>query len=337
MLSGVRVRVPATSANLGPGLDALGLALSLHNDVTVRTAPSGAEVSIEGEGSGRFATGEGNLVVRSIRAALEELGGPSLGLVLHCANRIPSARGLGSSAASIVAGVVAGAALAGWKLDTGALAGGPLDSGALGRGALVGGPLDNGVFEERQRLDTDWAVELCARLEGHPDNVAACLLGGVTVAWCEADGRARAVRADPANDLVAVALVPAGRVATADARKLLPDRVSLVDAAHSAGRAALMTWALTSRTDVLLSATEDRLHQIYRRAAMPDSLALMGRLRAHGLAATISGAGPTVLVLGSAKAGSEDLMAAAVAVGLEGFDPILLRPDPAGVRVSGVE
>lgn len=298
----VRVRVPATSANLGPGLDALGLALALHNDVEVALAPSGATVAIDGEGSERFATGEGNLVVRSVRAALDALGVPVPGLDLRCLNRIPGARGLGSSAAAIVAGVAAGAALA----------------------------------NPHEPLDLDWALDLCARLEGHPDNVAACLLGGVTVAWYEAGGPVGAVRADPASDLVAVLLVPDGRVSTAHARQLLPETVELADAAHSAGRAALAALALTSRTDLLLPATEDRLHQAYRATAMPSSLELLGRLRARGLAATISGAGPSVLVL----AGGVDVssfVADITATGVDGFEVMALRPEPTGVQVTVVE
>lgn len=297
----VQVRVPATSANLGPGLDALGLALALHNDVEVGLAPSGATVTIDGEGSERFPTGEGNLVAQSVRAALDALGVPAPGLDLRCTNRIPGARGLGSSAAAIVAGVAAGAALA----------------------------------DPHEPLDLDWALDLCARLEGHPDNVAACLLGGVTVAWYEAGGQARAVRADPASDLVAVLLVPAGRVSTVHARQLLPATVALADAAHSAGRAALGALALTSRTDLLLPATEDRLHQAYRATAMPSSLKLLGRLRARGLAATISGAGPSVLVL----AGGVDVssfVADITATGVDGFEVIALRPEPTGVQVTVV-
>jgi homoserine kinase len=318
MWSAVRVRVPATSANLGPGLDTLGLALGLHNDITVRATAAGAAVSIEGEGAERFATGEGNLVVRSARAAMAELGFPAAGLALHCVNRIPSARGLGSSAASIVAGVVAGAALA----------------GAARSGGDDGTSAWPGVAELE---DVAWVLDLCARLEGHPDNVAACLLGGATVAWYEPDGRARAVRAEPAADLLAIALVPAGRVATADARRLLPERVSLDDAAHSAGRAALMTLALTGRTDLLLAATEDRLHQTYREPAMPRSVALLRRLRANGLAATISGAGPSVLVLGAAAATAReedaDLLEAVRAVDTSGFDVVPLTADTHGAQV----
>lgn len=304
----VRIRVPATSANLGPGLDAIAIALALHNDVTVRRVDAGSEVSIEGEGSERFATGEGNLVVRAARAALEELGAPRSGLELHCLNRIPSARGLGSSAAAIVAGVVAGAALAGAAL--------------AGSARAADDPADATV-----PLDYDWMLDLCARLEGHPDNVAGCLLGGVTIAWYDATGQARAVRADPASDLVAVALVPSERLSTAEARRLLPATVPLHDATHSAGRAALLSLALTGRTDLLLPATEDRLHQSYRAPAMPESLALMDRLRERGLAATISGAGPTVLVLGT---DADALIMSIIEAGTSAYEIYPLRVESLG-------
>lgn len=300
----VRVRVPATSANLGPGLDALGLALALHNDIEVELTPAGAEALIDGvDGAGpeRFASGEDNLVVRATRAAMDALGAPATGLRVRCTNRIPGARGLGSSAAAIVAGVTAGAALA----------------------------------QPDEPIDIDWALDLCARLEGHPDNVAACLLGGVTVAWYEPGGRARAVRSDPAPGLVAAVLVPAVRVATVQARSLLPTSVELPDAVHAVGRAALAALALTSRTDLLFAATEDRLHQSYRAAAMPSTFALLTRLRSDGRAAVLSGSGPSVLVLGDGD--SSSLVAQIASVGVDGFEIVPLAPEPSGVQVTHLD
>lgn len=303
----VRVRVPATSANLGPGLDALGLALALHNDIEVERVPARADAvvdsvdcvdSVYGAGTERFASGADNLVVRATRAAMGALGAPATGLRVRCTNRIPSARGLGSSAAAIVAGVAAGAALA----------------------------------QPDEPLDTGWALDLCARLEGHPDNVAACLLGGVTVAWYEPDGRARAVRVDPAPGLVAAVVVPALQVATVQARSLLPATVRHADAVHSAGRAALAALALTSRTDLLYAATEDRLHQSYRAAAMPSTFALLTRLRADGLAAVLSGSGPSVLVLGEGD--SSSLVARIASAGVDGLEIVALAPEPTGVQVT---
>jgi homoserine kinase len=270
----VRVRVPATSANLGPGFDALGLALGLYDDVVVRVADAGLHVDIAGEGAETLPRDEQHLLVRSLRTAFDLLGGQPRGLEVVCANRIPHGRGLGSSSAAICAGIVAARAV-----TTGA------DS----------------------RLDDTALLELATEIEGHPDNVAACLLGGFTLAWSE-NGAARALRMDPAPTLAPVAFVPAKPLLTETARGLLPRTVPHVDAAANAGRAALLVEALTRRPDLLLPATEDRLHQEYRAPAMPQSVALVHRLRDDGVPAVVSGAGPTVLAL--AEAGAADKIAA---------------------------
>lgn len=259
----VRVRVPATSANLGPGFDACGLALGLYDDVVVQVSESGLDCQVAGEGADKIGAGERNLVVKSLRATFAQLGGQPRGLALRCANRIPHGRGLGSSAGAIVAGVLAA------------------------RGLVVGG---------KERLDDLAALRLAASIEGHPDNVAACLLGGYTIAWSDPDG-VRAVTLAVADSVVPVAFVPVTQVPTSKARRLLPDLLPFADAARSAGRAALLTAALTTRPDLLLAATEDRLHQQYRSSAMPRSAALVDALRQEGVAAVISGAGPTVLAL----------------------------------------
>lgn len=259
----VRVRVPATSANLGPGFDAFGLALGLYDDVVVRVADSGLHVDIAGEGADTLARDEKHLVVRSLRTAFDVLGGQPRGLEVVCANRIPHGRGLGSSAAAVCAGITAA------------------------RAVTIGGP---------ERLDDTALLELATEIEGHPDNVAACLLGGFTLAWTEA-GAARAIRMEPAAGVVPVVFVPANPVLTETARGLLPRTVPHVDAAANAGRAALLVEALTRRPELLLPATEDRLHQEYRAPAMPQSVELVNRLRAEGVPAMISGAGPTVIAL----------------------------------------
>lgn len=260
----VRVRVPATSANLGPGFDCAGLALARYDEVEAEISAHGLSVEVEGEGAGDVPRDDAHLVVRALRAALDELGERPRGLALRCVNAIPHSRGLGSSAAAIVAGVVLGRALAG--------AADPAGPGAL---------------------------PLAARLEGHPDNVAACLLGGLTLSFTSGGG-VDAVRLAPAPDLAALAIVPPHRVTTDAARRLLPGTVPHADAAANAARAALLAPAITGRPDLLYAATEDRLHQDYRRPAMPETLSLVERLRAAGHAATVSGAGPTVLVLGTA-------------------------------------
>ncbi|MGF1429104.1 homoserine kinase [Kitasatospora sp. LaBMicrA B282] len=269
----VRVRVPATSANLGPGFDAFGLALGLYDDIVVRVADSGLSVDIAGEGAESLARDERHLVVRSMRAAFDRLGGQPRGLEVVCANRIPHGRGLGSSSAAICAGIVAA------------------------RAVTIGGAA---------ALDDAAMLALASELEGHPDNVAACLAGGFTIAWTDED-QAHAVRLDPSSDVVPVVFIPATEVLTETARGLLPKTVPLADAAANAGRSALLVEALTRRPELLLAATEDRLHQDYRSGAMPDSAALVAALRAEGVPAVISGAGPTVLAL-SDEAGADKLL-----------------------------
>jgi len=264
---GVRVRVPATSANLGPGFDAFGLALELRDDVAAWPEPSlgpeGLRLEVEGEGAASVPRDRGHLVVRAMDATFGRLGVAPRPLAVRCTNRIPHGRGLGSSAAAIVSGVLAAR-------------------------ALVPGGTD--------LLDEADVLALAAEIEGHADNVAACLLGGLCIAWTERD-HARAVRLDPAPGVVPVAFVAATSVQTSVARGLLPPSVPHRDAAHTAGRAALLVAALTLRPDLLLAATEDRLHQRYREPAMPDTAALVGALRARDVPAVVSGAGPTVLAL----------------------------------------
>jgi homoserine kinase len=264
----VRVRVPATSANLGPGFDSFGLALGLYDDVVVRVTDSAVKVDIAGEGADTLPRDEGHLIVRTLRAAFDVLGGQPRGLEVVCANRIPHGRGLGSSAAAIVTGVVAARAL---------------------------------VVSGAERVDEAAALALATEIEGHPDNVAACLVGGFTLAWT-VDGRPDLLRLAPAPGVVPVVFIPSTELSTAKARALLPDVVPHGDAAANAARAALFVEAITRRPDLLLLATEDRLHQDYRAPAMPDSLDLVRRLRGDGVPAVVSGAGPTVLALTTAEA-----------------------------------
>ncbi len=278
----VRVRVPATSANLGPGFDALGLALTLHDDVEAWVAESGLSIEISGEGTELAGAGEEHLVLRAMRAAFEATGGQPPGIGLRCVNRIPHGRGLGSSAAAVVAGLLAARSLTGH---------GPA---ALPAGALLG-------------LATD--------IEGHPDNVAACLGGGLTIAWMAA-GHPRMMRLEPLPSIRPVVCIAPSPVRTDMARGLLPDAVPHKDAAANSGRSALLIAALTQRgtltgaptegqggeaasageeASLLLDATQDWLHQDYRAAAMPQTHALVRSLRAAGIPAVVSGAGPSVL------------------------------------------
>ncbi|MEV4265817.1 homoserine kinase [Kribbella sp. NPDC049584] len=306
----VRVRVPATSANLGPGFDAFGLALTLYDDLVVTPGGSGVTVQVSGCGEGEVPLDESHLVVRSIRSGLEALGAAVPGFTLRCENRIPHGRGLGSSSAAIVGGLAAAYALAGEPVD-------------------------------RERL-----VVLANELEGHPDNVAAAALGGFTIAWTEGaetaeptEGRGRAVRLEPADGLAAVAYVPDNRVLTKEARGLLPGVVSHTDAAANAGKAALLVAAMTGRPELLLTATEDRLHQEYREPAMPESLALVHKLRGSGLAAIVSGAGPTVAVLGvqDGKGPGHGNLFGATPEPPDGWTKYELEIDPVGVQVWSME
>ncbi|HEY6793214.1 MAG TPA: homoserine kinase [Kineosporiaceae bacterium] len=276
------VRVPATSANLGPGFDSLGLAYDLYDVVIVEAFPAvpgepTAVIEVDGEGAGRVPDDESHLVVRSIRGGLVHAGAagsgvPAPGLRLRCRNVIPHGRGLGSSSAAIVAGLTAA----------------------------------RGLLADPSRLDEAAVFELASAVEGHPDNAAATVFGGFTVAWTDAEaappgrarGRARAVQVPVAPQVRAVLCVPDGELPTSKARAMLPAQVRHADAAFNAGRAALLVEALSRRPEMLMAATEDRLHQDLRAPAMPATARLLHAIRRAGGAAVVSGAGPSLLVLG---------------------------------------
>ena len=259
----ITVRVPATSANLGPGFDSLGLAVDLYDTVRVRTTGEpGTAVTIAGEGAGTLPTDGSHLVVRTIRQTVEAAGYVLPGLRLDADNVIPHGRGLGSSASAIVSGVLAG----------------------------------NALLPPEHRLDAAGLLDMCSRLEGHPDNVAPALAGGLAISW-EEEGEFRSVAAPVHSDIIPVAAVPASELSTESARGLLPAQVPHPAAAANAGRAALLIHALAAEPALLPQGTVDFLHQEYRAEAMAPSAALMAHLRRHGLAAVISGAGPTVMVL----------------------------------------
>jgi homoserine kinase len=263
------VRAPATSANLGPGFDALGLALALHDVVEARVTGGGLAMEVSGEGTETAGAGERHLVVRAMRAAFSLLGGQPPGIALRCVNAVPHGRGLGSSAAAIVTGVLAA-------------------RGLVSDGVTM--LTDDGVFR------------LAVELEGHPDNVAACLAGGLTIAWTAQRGAGgaavpRLAKLTVLDGICPVVCVPQEVLSTETARRVLPETVPHGDAAANAGRSALLIAGLTSVPEVLFDATEDFLHQRYRAAVMPATADLLRRLRAGGLAAVVSGAGPAVLVL----------------------------------------
>jgi homoserine kinase len=255
----VRVRVPATSANLGPGFDALGLALALYNEVVIEDAAD-VSVSVEGEGHGRLDTGVKNVVARAVALAHEVAGRPFHGARLRCVNRIPLSRGLGSSAAAWVGGLLAA-------------------------NVLLGEPLD------RKAL-----LAAAARAEGHPDNVAAALLGGLTVS-CADGARVTAVSLRAPAEIEWVVLLPEHESSTREARAVLPDTVSRADAVFNVQRVSLLLAALAAgRADLLDLAMQDRLHQPYRQRLFPwmESVVAAGR-RAGALGCVLSGAGPSML------------------------------------------
>lgn len=263
----VSVQVPATSANLGPGFDALGLALDLCDELSVEATTGGIEIEVEGEGSGSLPAGEDHLVVRALRRGLDHAGAPQTGLRLRALNRIPHGRGLGSSAAATVAGLL----------------------------------LARGMLSDPQALDDDAVIQLATEFEGHPDNAAPALLGGVVLSWMRGE-RARTVPLHLADGVLhPLVLLPTATLSTRQARGLLPAEVPHRDAAFNASRSALLVHALAGAPELLLEATEDRLHQEQRAPGMPESVELMRVLRREGFPAVVSGAGPSVLVLAGSR------------------------------------
>jgi homoserine kinase len=294
----VRVSVPATSANLGPGFDALGLALSLRDELEAEVLPDGLVVEVAGAGAGAVPLDDGHLVVKAMRAAFAAMDHSPPGLRLACRNVIPHGRGLGSSSAAIVGGL------------------------QLARSLVTDGSA---------QLAQDAILQLAVELEGHPDNVAPALLGGFVVSGRDEDGSAYAVRAAVDPRIGTMVFVPPDAVATETARGLLPDVVPHHDAAANAGRVALLMTALAGRPELLLKATEDRLHQQYRAPAMPESAALVATLRADGVPAVISGAGPTVLAfVAGAEPGPSRLAERCPA----GWECLELAVDPVGADVG---
>jgi homoserine kinase len=286
------VRAPATVANLGPGFDTLALAVDLWNEVEADTEARPA-VEVEGEGAGELPEDASNLVFRAMAWLAKEAGGSLPPFALRCRNRIPLERGLGSSAAAVVSGLVLADRLLG--ID----------------------------------LDADRLLEVAIDIEGHPDNVAACLRGGAVVAYLSRSGW-RAERLVPHPDLRPVVLIPEHeRLPTADARRALPREVTLADAAFNAGRTALAVLALTERPELLGEALEDRLHQQRRLPMVPGARALFEELRATGLPVCVAGAGPSLLAFEVGDLIVPDLG--------PGWRVLRLQPAPAGADVHGVE
>lgn len=254
------VRAPATSANLGPGFDSLALCLDLADVVTAEVTTGGTDVEITGEGASVLPTDDTHLVVATMRSVFEQWGLAQPGLRLRCSNAVPQGRGLGSSAAAICAGV---------RLAAG------LSSRSLTQAQLLA---------------------LATAVEGHPDNVAACLLGGLTIAWTETDGP-HAVSIAVTAELAPVLFISPTGLPTSVARSVLPATVPHRQASENSARTALLVASLTTHPDLLWPATVDALHQEARRPALTESMAVLDELRAVGIAAVLSGAGPSVLAL----------------------------------------
>jgi homoserine kinase len=261
----VQVKVPATTANLGPGFDTLGLALSLYDELTVsvRDEP-GAFVEVIGVGAGEVPTDSTNLVVTAIAHTFAHYGQVLPGLNLVARNAIPHGRGLGSSGAAIVSGIMAA----------------------------------KGLLEGVVEISSHDLLLLATEMEGHPDNVAPALFGGLTIAWVSPEGPQHK-KLIVHRGVSPVVLVPQTTMSTALARSLQPASVPHEDAIFNLSRSALLIAALIQSPELLLAATEDKLHQNYRASAMPETDALIQVLRKNGLAAVVSGAGPSILVLGS--------------------------------------
>jgi len=261
------VKVPGTSANLGPGYDSLGLALSIYDTLTVETLGTGElEFELSGEGADTLPRDASHLVVRAIDLALDRLGFQRSGLKITAVNVNPHGRGLGSSASAVVAAVTAA----------------------------------NALVPEESRQDRDWILQLTSEIEGHPDNVAPAIFGGLALSWQDSE-QYSSTRADVAPDVIPVVAVPDYELSTETARGLLPASVGHHAAAMNSGRAALLIHALTAQPEFLLPGTEDYLHQSYRAQAMRPSADLLSALRSAGHAAVVSGAGPTVMVLANGE------------------------------------
>ena len=264
----IQVQVPATSANLGPGFDSFGLAFGMYDRYVAQILDEGGlDIDVTGQGADEVPRTDKNLLVKAIYKGFDYLGGRPKGLAVRALNVIPHGRGLGSSASAIVGGLV------------------------LARSLVLTGT---------DKMSDETLLNLANEMEGHPDNVAAALFGGATIAWQDLEkGKAvaHAVHLPVDPRIKVMAFIPSSPLATSKARKMLPESIPFADAQRNTTNAALMTQAITIRPDLLYAATEDFLHQSYRQEAMPASFALMTKLRAAGLAAFVSGAGPTVLAL----------------------------------------
>jgi homoserine kinase len=264
MPAAVRVRVPATIANLGPGFDALGIALRMHLEIHIEPRRDSIDIMVEGEGADLLPADETNLVIRSMNTFFDHVGRRPPGYALGVKNPIPVESGLGASAAAVVGGLLAARAITGRTVPQGE------------------------------------TVDMATALEGHPDNVIPALVGGLCV--CYRSGTTeelRHLRLEPSDRLVPLVAVPGAGYPTKKARRALPEDVAFADAQFTASRAALLVAAMISGsgTEVLAEAMNDRLHEPHRLNLMPETMAVHTELRAAGLAVSLAGAGPSLLVV----------------------------------------
>lgn len=258
----VSVKIPATSANLGPGFDTLGMALSFYDEYVAEVIPSGLEIEVHGEGADVISKDSSNLIYKTIEMVFAKQGISVPPLRITCHNNIPHGRGMGSSGAAVSGGVMLAAGLLSGRRD----------------------------FTEAELLG------FATDIEGHPDNVAPALFGGLTIAWMDESGPHHK-KLTVHRGVSPLVLVPPNQMSTKLARSLQPESVPHTDAVFNVSRSALLVAALTQSPELMFAATEDRLHQNYRASAMPETSKLIEILREHGHPAVVSGAGPSVLVL----------------------------------------
>ncbi|MBA3629594.1 MAG: homoserine kinase [Actinobacteria bacterium] len=261
-----RIRVPATVANLGPGFDALGVAVRMHLEVDIEPRRDSVDVLVEGEGAEQLPLDENNLVIRSMNTFFDQVGRRPPGYAVRIKNPIPLASGLGSSAAAVVGGLFAARAITGRSMPQAEI------------------------------------IELATGLEGHPDNILPALLGGMVVCYRQGNnGALRHFRLLPSDRLVPILAVPGRGFATAEARAALPGDIAFADAQFTASRAALLVAAVSAgaSSDVLAEAMSDRLHEPSRLKQMPETDAVHGELRDAGLPVALAGSGPSLIVMAS--------------------------------------
>lgn len=264
MSGAVKVRIPATVANLGPGFDALGAAIRMHLEIEIEPRRDSIEVMVEGEGAEELPHDDTNLVIRSMNTFFDHVGRRPPGYAVRVKNPIPIASGLGSSAAAVVGGLFAARAVT------------------------------------RRTVPQAEMVALAISLEGHPDNVMPALLGGLVVCYRDArSAELRYLRLEPSDRLVPIVAVPRKGYLTSEARKALPEDVSFADAQFTASRAALLVAAITTGAgaDVLADAMDDRLHEPHRLKLMPETAAVHMEIKDAGLPVSLAGAGPSLLIV----------------------------------------